>query len=447
MTTTRSAAKAEAATKTSTEAAVATGKRLKSVITCDLEGRLETFGKDAEAVFGYSADEVVGKARVSLFSPGLVVLGHVASWLETARREGAFEGRTVFVRKDGTPFAADIKITPTKKNGVQIGYCGVTTPRPDVPVAEAMPPISLWTRVFKWLVITRAPFLTASLVPLLLGAALAVAWGDVAGAFPWGLFSLAMVGGLALHVAANTLNDYYDWTSGTDQANTDYFMPFSGGSRAIELGLVSPKGMRNVGLAALAVATAIGAVLLTVRGPELLVFGAIGAFSAIFYTAPPLRLVARKGLGELFIGLNFGPLMLAGMAYVVSGQLDARAFLAGLPVGLLTTAILWVNEFPDARSDALTGKNHLVVVLGKAAARWGYLALMVAAFGSAVALVAADLVPAGALWMLAGVPLALWATQHLFRHYQDRELVRANAATIGLHLVAGLLMAGGVLWG
>ena len=92
---------------------------LKSVITCDLEGRIETFGRDAEAIFGWRAGEVVGKQRVSLFSPGLVVLGHVGGWLKAARETGVFETRTVFVRKDGSRFSARIKITPTMRHGRQ----------------------------------------------------------------------------------------------------------------------------------------------------------------------------------------------------------------------------------------------------------------------------------------------------------------------------------------
>src|SRR5690606_2495836 len=115
----------------------------KSVITCDMEGRLETYNEGAREMFGYAPEEVVGIKRVSLFSPCLVVLDHVNTWLKTAVEQGKFEGRAVFVRKNGEPFTADIRITPTFKNGQQIGYCGVTVERPEIPVAEAMPPIGL----------------------------------------------------------------------------------------------------------------------------------------------------------------------------------------------------------------------------------------------------------------------------------------------------------------
>lgn len=418
-------------------------RQVKSVITCDLEGRIETFNKGGEQLFGYRPDEVVGRKRVSAFSPGLIVLGHVNTWLKTAREEGKYEGRTVFVRKDGSLFTADIRITPTWRNGEQIGYCGVTVERPDVPVDEAMPKVSLATRLFRWLVVTRAPFLTAAIVPVLVGAAWAAATGR-AESFPWLLFVLAMVAGMALHVAANTFNDYFDWTSGTDPANNNYFLTLSGGSRSIELGLISERLLFRLALGALAVATAIGVALAFLVGPEVLLFGLVGAFSAYFYTAPPLRLAARRGLGELLVGLNFGPLMVAGTVYVLTGTLSWLDLFVGLPVGLLITAVLWINQFPDAASDEATGKHNLVVVLGKRRARWGYLLAVAGAFALVVAGVLGGALPTTTFLTLIALPIAVYATVIVFRHYESRTLVRANSATVLLHLAVGVLLAVGL---
>jgi len=418
-------------------------KELKSVITSDLEGRIETFNKGAERIFGYRAEEVIGKKRVSAFSPGLVVLGHVTTWLKVAREEGEYRTRTVFVRQDGTPFTADIRITPTFRDGKQIGYCGVTVPRPEADPAQAMPQIGLATRFFAWLVITRAPFLTATIAPILIGAAWAVAQG-AASPFPWGLFALVLVGGIAMHIAANTFNDYFDWTSGTDAANNDYLLPYTGGSRSIELGLISERGLFRVAASALSVALVSGMALLALRGPGLLPFGLLGAFFVYFYTAPPLRLAARRGLGELVVGLSFGPLMVAGASYALTGQLSWVDFFVGLPIGLLTTAILWINQIPDAPSDALMGKRNLVVVFGKRRARWGYVLLMVGAFGSVLSGVLWGVLPVGPVLMLAALPVATYATLLLFRHYADRALIKANALTIQLHLLSGLLLVAGL---
>lgn len=416
---------------------------VKSVITCDLEGRIETVNPAVETIFGYKPEELIGQKRVSQFSPGLVVLGHVQNWLKTASQEGEFRTRTVFVRRDGTPFTADIRITPTFKDKKQIGYCGVTIPRPEIPPEQAMPPISMATRLFSWLVITRSPFLTATIVPILTGAAWVFAQ-EVVRPFPWGFFLLALLGGIAIHISANTFNDYFDWKSGTDPANNDYFMPYSGGSRSIELGLITEKKLLRVGWAALLVAFLAGLPILLNTGPGLLLFGLAGAFSAYYYTAPPLRLAARKGLGELVVGMNFGPLLTAGTVYAITGQVTWDTFFIGLPVGLLTTAILWINQFPDMESDQRTGKHNLVVTLGKERARWGYVLLMAATFGFILLGVAADIMPFTALLALAGLPLAITAVRVLFKHYSDRALIKANSTTILLQLVAGLLLALGL---
>ena len=76
------------------------GKEVKSVITCDLDGKVETFSEGAERLFGYKSNEVIGKLRVSDFSDGQVVLGHVVSWLKIAVEKGEWEGDTVFLSKE-----------------------------------------------------------------------------------------------------------------------------------------------------------------------------------------------------------------------------------------------------------------------------------------------------------------------------------------------------------
>ncbi|QYK50142.1 MAG: UbiA family prenyltransferase [Anaerolineales bacterium] len=417
----------------------------KSVITCDLEGRIETFGDGSEVMFGYTKEEIVGKKRVSLFSPGQVVLEHVPTWLKTASVKGEYVGRTVFVRKNGELFAADIRITPTFKDGVQDGFCGVTE-EIDLPVKQAMPKISLMTKIFTWLVITRAPFLTAVIVPILIGGAW-VAANNIVSPFPTGKFLLALFAGILLHVSANTFNDYFDWTSGTDPANNDYFLPYSGGSRSIELGLVNEKTLLAVASIALLLSGGMGLVLALQSGWGLLAFGLLGAFFAYFYTAPPLRLAARKGLGELAVGLSFGPLAVAGTVYALTGRATLADFLAGVPIGLLTIAILWINQFPDEEADKATGKENLVVVLGKERARYGYVLLMLAAFGLALYwTLVSGLFPIGALLILAAAPLAIQASRVILREYRERSLVRANVTTIQLHAIAGLLMAAGIFW-
>jgi 1,4-dihydroxy-2-naphthoate polyprenyltransferase len=419
-------------------------QQVKSVITCDMEGRIETYNNGAEQIFGYPADEVIGKKRVSLFSPGQVVLQSVPSWLKVASEKGEFETDTVFLRRDGTPIPAHVRITPTFRNDKQIGYCGVTQVLENVDPVEVAPNISLMTRIFTWLVITRAPFLTAIIVPILVGAAW-VAYTTQGQPFPKLPFWLTLFAGIAMHIAANTFNDYFDWRAGTDKVNNSYFLPYSGGSRSIELGLISEKALFRVALTSLLISATLGIALTVISGPGVLLFGLVGAFSSYFYTAPPLRLAARRGLGELVVGMNFGPLATAGTVYALTGQVSLVDFLIGVPIGLLTTAILWINQFPDEQADRQTGKINLVVVLGSRRARWGYLLLLAGAFGLLLYWMITGLFPVGMLLAFLSLPLAVYAVRIAFREYNQRSLVKANSATIQLQLVAGLLMFAGVL--
>ena len=96
-------------------------ENLKSVITCDLDGKIETFSEGAQQLFGYTENEIVGKGRVSDFSAGQIVLGHVVNWLAESVEKGKWEGETVFLHKDGHEMPCKIKITPTKdKEGNQL---------------------------------------------------------------------------------------------------------------------------------------------------------------------------------------------------------------------------------------------------------------------------------------------------------------------------------------
>ena len=418
---------------------MAESDKIVSVITCDIEGRIETFNEHAEKIFGYTADEVIGKKRVSLFSPGMVVLGHVANWLKKARqnKEG-YTTKSTFIRKDGTQFAAEFTCTATMKDGKHIGYCGRTKELVDTSPEETMPKTSLLTKIISIVAITRLPFLSATWIPIIAS----VVWGihEELITMNWMTFTLVFLGGSFLHLAANTYNDYFDWTSGTDQINNDYFLQLSGGSRAIELGLISEKQLFRLATTFLALAGLAGLIIMLDDKVELLYYGLAGAFSGYFYTGYPLRLVARKGIGELLIGLNYGPLMTMGAIFAMSGIHSWDAFLFGIPLGLLTTAILWINQFPDSKSDEIAGKHHLVVVLGLEKASWGYLILMLAAFGSIYALYTYDIIEQGALLSLLGLPIALYYSYQVIRNYNTRELAGANWGTIGIHAITGILL-------
>jgi 1,4-dihydroxy-2-naphthoate octaprenyltransferase len=287
---------------------------------------------------------------------------------------------------------------------------------------------------------TRLPFLTATLVPVLLGTV--IAWND--GTFGFGLFLLALFGAAFFHIGTNVMNDYFDHTSGVDEANLTP-TPFAGGSRLIQRGLVEPKSIRNLAWGFYAAGTVVGLVLLALTGPELLIFGLVGFLLGILYTAPPIRLV-HHGVGEIAVGLGFGPVMVLGAYWVQAQQLSIAALYASIPVGILIAAILYINEIPDRMWDEKAGKRTLVTRMAPDTAVTGYAVLIVTAYLSIVTGVALGIMPLATLIGLFTIPMAWSAFKTLRRHHGfPYRLIPANANTVFLHLFTGLLLAAGYL--
>lgn len=427
---------------------------MKSTITCDMEGVIETMNEGAEKIFGYKKEELIGKKRVSIFSPGEIVLQNVAGWLDTAVKNGEYSGETYFVHKNGEKINAKIRITPTFANGKenpQTGYCGVT----EVIEKDVVVPIKFSTKMIKGLAITRMPFTSASLLPIFVIGSYFFGQGVVE--VSWVIFGLTILGTLIAHLAINVFNDYFDVKDGTDEANAEYFQQVSGGSRAIELGLISLNGTKKLGIILTILSLAIAGIILTMVHPSnssyVIQIVLAGLFLGFFYTARPLRLVARRGLGEVAIFLSFGPLLTlgAGFAMFDGALLETEYFmnclLLGFPLGLLTTNILLINEFPDMKSDAKTGKNHLVVTFGKKTSRWIYLLFLLLAVGSTFYLYShleniSILIPT-LFCLLFGLNIF----KHILKHYDKRTLVDANWKTIGLQALYSIILCICLIWG
>ena len=215
-----------------------------------------------------------------------------------------------------------------------------------------------------WVMALRAPFLTASIVPILLGTA--IAW-FATGTLYWSFFLLTLLAGLLIHMGANVINDYSDHRSGNDEANREFVRPFSGGSRVIQLGLLTPLEVLSGAVLFFLLSAAIGFYLAWARGSLILLLGAIGLISGMFY-AGGLFNWAKRGVGELLIGLNFGILMTLGAYYVQTQSFSWLPVIAAIPVSLLIAAVLYINDFPDYTAEKLVGTMTLVVRLGQARA-------------------------------------------------------------------------------
>ncbi|MEX1170910.1 MAG: prenyltransferase [Chloroflexota bacterium] len=284
---------------------------------------------------------------------------------------------------------------------------------------------------------TRLPFLTATLVPVVLGIVVAARQGsfDLVSAL------LTIIGACLVHLGLNVSNDVFDTIQGADDANVTPTQ-FSGGSRVIQYGLVSLRQMAALSTGFYVLGGLIGLALVATRGSTaLLVIGVVGIIVSLGYTAPPLKFVYR-GLGEIAVALGFGPFMLVG-AYVVQtrGALSWEPFAASIPVALLVALILYVNEIPDRRGDAYAGKRTLPVRFSRGAVIAGY---NTAAAGAYVALVAAVIVgvlPVPALLMLLTIPLALQVSRGLEPNYDNPYgLMAVMGTNVKLHLAAGLAL-------
>jgi 1,4-dihydroxy-2-naphthoate octaprenyltransferase len=304
-------------------------------------------------------------------------------------------------------------------------------------VREETPAPSRWALFVN---ATRLPFLTATLVPVLLGTM--IAWDD--GLFNFGLFLLALLGASFFHLGTNVMNDYFDHKSGVDEANLTP-TPFSGGSRLVQRGMVEPTSIRNLAWGFYTAGTVVGTILLALTGPELLIFGLAGFLLGFLYTAPPVRLV-HHGVGEIAVGLGFGPVMVLGAYWVQAGQLSTAAMYASIPVGILIAAVLYINEIPDRMWDDKAGKRTLITRISPDTAVTGYAILIVAAYLSIVVGVALGITPPATLISLLTISMAWSAFKTLRRHHGFAyRLIPANANTVFLHFFTGLLLAGGYL--
>ena len=292
-----------------------------------------------------------------------------------------------------------------------------------------------------WFMEVRPPFFTATIVPTVFGAVFA--WHETS-SFDTLLFVLTLTGVLFLHAGTNVVNDYFDYRSGTDRINRNK-SPFNGGSPFVVEGTLSPEAIYRAALIFFAVGAVIGLILAFWVTLMIIPLGALGICLGYFYTAPRANLAAR-GVGEVAVGLGFGPLVVGGAYAVQTGELAWIPFAAGAPIGLLIGLVLFINQFPDMEADGRVGKTHWVVRMGLPKATIWYIALMSAAFASIIVLWIMGVYPALALLGLIPGVIALRAGRIVLRrHSQFGELMPAQLMTIQIHMYVGILITVGMI--
>ena len=227
-----------------------------------------------------------------------------------------------------------------------------------------MPPVS-----FKnWLLACRPKTLPAAIAPVMIATAMAL--GDGVHHFPTAF--VCLLAALAIQIGTNLANDYYDFKKGTDTIDR------IGPTRMTQSGLIKPSTMKLAFIISFTLAVLLGIWLINRGGWPIAVIGILAIISGILYTAGPYPL-GYIGLGEVFVFIFFGPVAVAGTYYVQSYEMNMAVFLAGIAPGLISVAILTVNNLRDIDSDRKTGKRTLAVRFGRSFAIYEFLFSIIAA--------------------------------------------------------------------
>ncbi|MGH3272232.1 MAG: 1,4-dihydroxy-2-naphthoate polyprenyltransferase [Trebonia sp.] len=277
----------------------------------------------------------------------------------------------------------------------------------------------------EWLAGTRPRTLPAAVVPVLIGSGVAAGYGK----FSLWRAALALVVALALQIGVNFANDYSDGVRGSDSAERRV-----GPMRLVGSGLASPRQVKLAAFGCFFVACCAGLALAAVTSWWLVLAGALAVLAAWFYTGGS-RPYGYRGFGEVSVFVFFGVAAVAGTAYVQMGRLSWLGLAASIPAGLLSCALLMVNNLRDIRSDGESGKRTLAVRIGDTRSRSVYLLFLLVPFALA-ALIA--FVRPFSLLMLLALPLALAPVRAVRGGASGPTLIATLGQTGRLQLAFGL---------
>ncbi len=280
-----------------------------------------------------------------------------------------------------------------------------------------------------WFAALRPVSFTASVIPVLVGTAIAAE-----DAFRPLLFVLALAGSIAIHAGTILVNAYFDQVKGTDTAES------LGPSGVIQRGVLSARAVLTGGIVAFAIGAALGLVIAAMTGWPVLALGVASVLAGYFYTASPLSL-AYRGLGEVVVFVFMGPVIVLGAYYVQTETWAWAPFVASLPVGLLVAAILHANNVRDIENDRRNNKWTLAAIAGRPIADYEFIALMLGGYAVVVVMTIAGSAPWPVLITLLSLPIALRTVQAEARAASARALNVVLAQTAGLHMIFCALLA------
>ena len=283
----------------------------------------------------------------------------------------------------------------------------------------------------EWLAGTRPRTLPAAVVPVLIGSGVAAGYGK----FSLWRAALALLVALALQVGVNFANDYSDGVRGSDSTGRRV-----GPLRLVGSGLAPPGQVKLAAFGCFFVACGAGLALAAVTSWWLVLGGALAVLAAWFYTGGS-RPYGYRGLGEVSVFLFFGVAAVAGTAYVQMGRLSWLGLAASIPAGLLSCALLMINNLRDIRSDRESGKRTLAVRIGDARSRVAYLVFLLVPFALGALLAFAR---PYALLMLLALPLTLAPVRAVRGGASGPALIATLGQTGRLQLAFGLALTAGL---
>jgi 1,4-dihydroxy-2-naphthoate octaprenyltransferase len=289
------------------------------------------------------------------------------------------------------------------------------------------------TRFQAWKTAARVHTLPAAIVPVLVGTGLA--YGE--GVFRWDVFVCALIGAVAIQVAANFANDASDAHRGADTEDR------LGPPRMVALGVISARQMWVATWIAIGVAAVAGILLTVIAGWVVFLIGVSSVLAMLGYVGGPLP-YGYRGLGEVFVFLFFGLVATVGSRYVYDQTAPLTAWLLAIPVGFLVTAILVVNNYRDIDTDRAAGKRTLAVIIGRRATHILYAVLVYGAFLAIAIFAVAGWTPISTLFSTFLLPLTLAPVRIVQTRTDGPALIRALKGTARLHLWVGVSLAAAV---
>jgi 1,4-dihydroxy-2-naphthoate octaprenyltransferase len=283
-----------------------------------------------------------------------------------------------------------------------------------------------------WTAQIRAPFLLLAIMLVLISGALA----HDAGQFDVLRFTLCLVGAVLIHASVNLFNELSDFRTGIDSRTTR--TPFSGGSGNLQAGLTSPGAVRMAAWGTLTVSGIIGLYLSIEGGWLLVAIILVGGSTTVFYTSH----LAKIAMGELFAGMCLGSMVVVGAYLAITGDVTSTVLLVSVPPGILTSLLLFLNEFPDLEADRSGGRRHLLILLGRRVSARVYAAGLIACYVFILAGALMSRFPPMILITLLTVPLAVKAASTTLKHHDSFErMIPAQGANVGVVLGTDLLIA------